>query len=334
MKKLSLILILCIVLSTFTGCIPLNPFDKTADTATEELPPEDKKEVEEPKDKEKVSKPKENKGARTIDITEGLAEDGLSFDYDYDMDFDGSKEKIHIEAEGFETWGDSTDDNLKVTLGEYTGDFEIWEGTIKKVYACDLDAKDGLMELAIFTNEVSDDPRVRILKYDSDLTPAMFRFEDFEGNIRIDDCNWIGYAFTYYLNVLGDYVFTLEEQTQSAGMWSVYRTYELKDGAYEVIPETNREVLHNFVEESYGSFGPVVPEELEKWKEGHYIKAYVEYPGDGITLYPGDYFKVVLDDDNHNIMVEKETGEKGWINISYENPLRDKLNMNYFYLAG
>ncbi len=77
----------------------------------------------------------------------------------------------------------------------------------------------------------------------------------------------------------------------------------------------------------------LVGKERAQWEKG-YIKAYAEYVGSGVTLHPGEYFKVLRDDGKNNLYVEKESGENGWINIDYKNPARYELNELFFFLAG
>ena len=195
-----------------------------------------------------------------------------------------------------------------------------------------MDTSDDVMSIAIITCEVSGDPRLRILKYNAAMTPSMFKMNTADGPYT-EDSLWLGYAVSYYFNVNDDDSVTVEEQTDSAGMWSVYKTYRLSGGYYtEVVPKSY-EVLPDFMEKRFLYGGSLSGEELTKWNQG-YVKAYAEYAGQGITLYPGDYFKVISDDGKNNLSIEKENGETGRINVDYSNPNRYSLNEFYFYLAG
>ena len=134
-------------------------------------------------------------------------------------------------------------------------------------------------------------------------------------------------------NVNDDDSITMEEQTSSAGMWSVYKTYHRNsDGHFKEKKPEYYEVLPDFMER-----GPVIlesmsDEERKMWDKG-YIMAHIDYTSNGFTLYEGEYFKVLYDDGNNNLYVQKENGEAAWINIDY-NMERYELNSSFFFLAG
>lgn len=176
---------------------------------------------------------------RTVDISSGISGDGLSFSYKFDFDFDGKKENVLMKVKGSYDSGQT----LSVSVGKYAKNLEFFDGEIDAVYACDIDRNDNLCDLAIITMEMSGDPRLRILKYDPNLTPYKF-YSDYDGSYMEE--NWLGYAVSYYFNINNDDTLTLEEQTSSYGMWSVYRKYrrnsagafvEVKPDKYNILPD-------------------------------------------------------------------------------------------------
>ena len=265
---------------------------------------------------------------RTVDISSGIKDKNEEFEYSADFNFDGKKEEVEIEFEFFDEYDWSY--YMEVSIGEYKTKIEVEGNYIEAVYACDIDESDGVRDLVIFTNEMSGDPIVRILKYDSSL--PLYNFVN-----DYDDTpyghKWIGYAVNCYFNVNEDDSITMEEQTSSAGMWSVYKTYYRdENGIFVEKKPEYYDVLPDFMAREYDFIEDMGKEEKEKWKKG-YIMAHTDYTSNGFTLYEGDYFKVLYDDGNNEIYVEKENGEGAWINVDYSME-REKLNRNYFYLAG
>lgn len=318
MKKVSIITAVCVLLLLLSGCSLMTNIDNPP---APDLPA-----------KESVSNPsdKKEKTPRTVDISAGITDGGYGYSYAYDFDFDGEKETISMKV--IDDVDNEWFSSLDVSIGEYQKYLELLDGIIEKVYVCDIDPDDGVMNLAIITCEISGDPRIRILQYDPELAPCMFKAVNPDGEY-MEDSLWLGYAVSYYFNVNEDDSITIETQTDSAGMWSVYKTYRENDGFFvEDIPETYK-VLPDFMERAISGETSLSGEELAKWKEG-YVKACVEYAGDGITLAPGDYFKVTLDDGNNNLYIKKESGEAGWINVDYKNEARYQLNGLFFFLAG
>jgi len=275
-------------------------------------------------DSETSSEPK------TFDISDGISRDRESFYYEFDFDSDGEEEVVEMDVryDSMDHWEGG---DLIISVGDYSTKLEIAEGTIEKVYACDIDTEDGVYDIAVITCEYSGDPRLRILNYDPDLTPYKFYYE------HIADDNWIGYAISYYFNVNDDGSITIEEQTPSYGMWSVYRTYERDDdGVFcEIVPK-KYEILPDFMEDAYTE--NMSGKELEMWEKG-YIKAYTDYDGDDITIEKGDYVKVLYDDGENSVYFETEDGSGEWVDIGYmysfDAEFRpDEFNPHFFYLAG
>lgn len=267
---------------------------------------------------------------RTEDISKGIDDEGESFTYSYDFDFDDKAEEIELEIVSDDDW----ESEMNICVGGYekTVDIVDW-GTIDAVYGCDIDTEDGVRDIAIITNEQSGDPRIRIFKYDEDLTPYEFSYEDYMGDYVTSDDLWLGYAINYYFNVNDDDTITLEEQTDSAGMWSVYKTYEMNSsGRFEEVKPEKYEILPDFMEGSYG-LSQVSGEEKTMWEDG-FIKAYIAFESGEVTLDEGEYFKVLYDDGENNIYIETESGASGWVYMGYDVTERYELNPYYFYLAG
>lgn len=265
---------------------------------------------------------------RTVDISSGIDSDRNDFEYDIDFDFDGKKEEVEIDFDSLDEYDWSH--NMKISVGNYTTSVATEGNCIEAVYACDIDENDGVRDLVIITNEMSSDPVVRIYNYKSGLPPYSF-IPDYDTESK--DELWIGYAVNYFFNVNDDGSITLEEQTSSAGMWSVYKNYYRdENGIFVEKKPKYYEVLPDFMVREYGFIEDMGKEETEKWEKG-YIMAHTDYTSNGFTLYEGDYFRVLYDDGNNGLYVEKESGEGAWINIDYSME-REELNRNYFYMAG
>jgi hypothetical protein len=200
------------------------------------------------------------------------------------------------------------------------------------VYSCDIVEDDRTRDIAIITNEESGDPRIRILSYGNDLQPYSFYDEHSENGTV--DCNWLGYACSYYFGVNDDSTITIEEQTNSVGMWSIYRKYELKDNVFEEIPYDKYVIVSDFMKNREYFDESVTEEEKDKWEKG-YIMAYAPYSNESINIAEGEYIKPLYDNDKNRIYVEKENGETGYIDVGYGSSFnRDEFNFMYFYLAG
>ncbi len=317
MKKITITLLALVLAFSFSSC-------KKDENIAPSPTPEQKTEVKEPTIE------------RTIDISSGISDDGQSFSYEVDTNYDGIKEDIAIKTVTYNTG----DQDLEVVIGKESIRMEIWDGGIVKVYDCDLDTKDNLRDLAIITEEGSGDPRIRIISYsDTEWLYCQKFLEDAyyddESERTVNQDNWMGYACTYYFNVNDDDTLTIEEQTTSVGMWSVYKRYaKNSDGVYEEILPDKYEILPDFMKnvEEWGEF--VSEEEKALWKKG-FVMARTSYKNDNIIITAGESFKPLYDDGNNNLYIQKENGEKGTIDISYENfGNRQDFNPLFFFLAG
>lgn len=266
---------------------------------------------------------------RTRDVSGSITNKGETFySQNLDLDFDGKNETVTMEVSSIsENEWEST---LNITMGNYNTSLPMLDGWIDAVYLCDMDTQDNVRDLAVITNEGSGDPRIRIIKYDKDLPLHKFR-SIYDGGI-CDDF-WLGYATSYFFNVNDDDSITMEMQTPSNGMWSVYRTFKKdSDGVFEEVSLERYDILPDFMETAYTK--NLDDFEVEMWNKG-YIKAYIDYTYQSFNIKAGEYVKPLYDDGNDKIYVEKEDGTGGWINIDFslEYSMFD-FNQNFFYLAG
>ncbi len=299
MKKLLLVIFVLSVIFCVTSCV--GDIENITDTEKHEYP-------------------------RTENISAGIKNDGAEFEYSADFDFDGKKEEIEIDFENSNKYDWVS--KMEISVGDYEFSAEVEGSCVEAVYICDIDENDGVRDLVVITNEMSDDPVVRIMKYEAGLTRYSF-ISDYDSEPV--DQKWIGYAVSYYFNVNDDDSITMEEQTPSAGMWSVYKTYyKNSDGHFEEKKPEYYEVLPDFMKR--GAYENLTGEEMTKWNSG-YILARTDYTSNGFTLYKGEYFKVLYDDGENNLYVEKENGDAAWINIGYGME-RHELNESFFFLAG
>lgn len=262
---------------------------------------------------------------RTRNISGGITDNGQSFSYKYDMDFDGEKEEISMTVAPGAHLGEAV---LSLSVGEYQKQFDMMEGYICDVYACDIDTQDGVFDIAFITTEASDDPRIRIIKYGPELLPYQFKLNDDGG---IYDELWIGYAVSHHFTTNFNDTITIEEQTSSRGMWSVFKTYKRnKTGVFEEIVPEFYDILTDFIERQLSYDTEMDDEERTMWETG-FIKAYTDYNYNGVSISEGDYIRPLYDDGNNKIIAEREDGEK--IILDLETDLSN-FNSRFFFLAG
>lgn len=266
---------------------------------------------------------------RTIDVSGSITDNGRAFySHNIDLDFDGENETIAMDIVMNEEmpWEAS----LNITVGEFLTSLPMIDGMIDAVYSCDIDSKDGVRDLAIVTNEASDDPRIRIIKYAEDMPLYQFKLNDDGG---IYDELWLGYTVSYYFNILENDQLVLEMQTPSYGMWSVYRTFQRNEnGLFEEVIPDRYQILSDFMEKAYTE--DLGGHELDMWQKG-YIMAHCDYEYEGFEIKEGEFLKPLYDDGNNKIYVEKEDGTGGWISSDYALGYNlSMLNKNFFFLAG
>lgn len=271
----------------------------------------------------------ENTPPRTRDTSGSITDNGRGFySHNLDLDLDGKNEIVTMDVVMNEEmpWEAS----LKIVAGDFKTSLPMIDGRIDAVYVCDIDTDDGVLDLGIITNEVSDDPRLRIIKYDKDLPLYQFSLND---DVGIYDEIWLGYAINYYCMVHNDDRLTLEMQTPSYGMWSVFKTFQRNEnGVFEEIIPEYYDILPDFMENGY--LENLSGNELDMWKKG-YIMAYCDYKYEDFEVKKGEFVKPLYDDGKNKIYMEKENGEGGWISIDYAqgyNPT--EFNQSFFILAG
>ena len=253
-----------------------------------------------------------------------------SFSAEYDFDFDGKTEKISIICR--DVTEDEWNSEIIYSVGASEYKVETAGGDINAVYVCDVDDKDGVKDLAVITTELSGDPVLRILKYGDALVPYEFS-SDWDGELSAYPELGTGYVSEHYFNLNNDGTVTVKTQTDSAGMWLVMRDYmrddsgvfqEIKRESYDILPEFMERMLEN---------NAIDRDEVAMWRKG-YIKAHCDYNHGEISIKEGEYFKVLKDNDENLIYIEKEDGTSGWIDIDYDIKDRNFLNPVFFVLAG
>ena len=271
----------------------------------------------------------ENTPPRVRDTSGSITDNGKTFySHNLDLDFDGKNEVVSMDVVPDDKieW----EAKLNITAGDFSTALPMIDGTIDAVYLCDIDTKDGVFDLGIITNEASDDPRIRIIKYAEDLPLYQFKLNDDGG---INDELWLGYATSYHFDITPADTITLEMQTPSYGMWSVHRTFKKNaNGVFEEMIPEQYDILPDFMEKAYTDNLSGI--ELEMWKKG-YIMAHCDYEYEGFEIKEGEFLKPLYDDGNNKIYVEKENGEGGWISSDYAQGFNiSMLNPNFFFLAG
>lgn len=267
--------------------------------------------------------------SRSQDVSDSITDNGKTF-YSHNMDFDSDGENEVVSMDVVPGDEIEWEAKLKITAGDFNTELPMIDGRIDAVYRCDIDTKDGVWDLAIITNEASGDPRIRIIKYAEGLPLYEFKLNDDSG---IQDDLWLGYAVSYHFDINTADTITLEMQTPSYGMWSVYRSFKRnQNGVFEeVIPE-QYDILPDFMEKAYTE--NLSGDELEMWNKG-YIKAHCDYEYDNFKIKNGEFLKPLYDGGNNKIYVEKENGEGGWISSDFSQGYNlSMLNQNFFFLAG
>ncbi len=253
---------------------------------------------------------------RVVKLFAPEAADNVNYQGNYDFDADGQPEEIELAISSVtDPWYDET---------------------IAGVYAFDMDTSDGLLDLGVVTVEYSADPALRIFRYNADLTQHSFASynHDENGYTEPFDRFGLGYAINYYFAFDDAGVLTVESQTESSGMWSIYKTYKADaNGVWTEVLKEKYEILPDFFTMHAKGWHPEEPAEAEMWHKG-YVKAYIDYSNSEMTLKAGEYFKPLYDDRKNNIYIEKENGEGGWMNIDYTSFNREALNTYFFSVAG
>jgi len=250
----------------------------------------------------------------------------------YDFDFDGENEdiKLHIQDNNDDPWDGG--EVMELSIGAYKAEIESYGAELVAAYVTDLNLNDNVMDLALFTVEGSSDPVLRIFNYENEL--PMWAFECFdkdEKSWKTEPVHWLGYASSFVMDIDDYGTVTIEEQTSSVGMWSVYKNYKMENGVLKEVVAEQYEILPDYMDKEF--YAEILEaEEYTKWKQG-YIKAYKAYANAELSIAEGSYFKVLYDDGMNHIYVETEAGQSGWIDIDY-NAFDREIHPYYFGLAG
>ena len=111
------------------------------------------------------------------------------------------------------------------------------------------------------------------------------------------------------------------------------RDFELdENGVFEEIERESYDIQPGFMDEVL-SYNMLEDDEVPMWLKG-YVKAHCDYNHGDISINEGEYFKVLKDNDESMVYIEKEDGSAGWINIDYDVDGRYDLNPAFFFLAG
>jgi len=255
-------------------------------------------------------------------------EDSGNIEGYFDFNSDGTDEKYLVEP---------SENELKVLIGDYNVVTEMYEGSVDILYITNLFGGDN-WSLAVITNEVSGDPRLRLITYtDAGLkleTFKTFTEDEYSANEIVENHLWLGYADKYYFNVDDNGVLTIRQNTPSIGMWDVYMTYQYTDGLYEFIDTSYYEIAPDFMTEREYFFNEMSDHEKAMWYGG-YMKAYTDCRYSGFTIKKGEYFRVTHDDGHNYIFIEKADGNMCWVKLDYETSSEMyNLNPNFFYMAG
>lgn len=236
--------------------------------------------------------------------------------FNYDMDCDGTPEEIALEKYGEQCW--------KLTSGkEELIIFTTGAECILRIYGIDLDKNDNRKELAAVTAESDWGAYVqlRIFRKNDGFECVMFRTDSVEERkSMIYNCAGIYEAELY----CKDGILTLSSKGK-CGMWGVYDYYTYHDGILMNIEQDERELC---------MYDAMV-------KSGKYYVAEGSWAPDAstpeheniISIYQGDEFRVVKEDNNGFVMIEKKNGETGWIYVEQVGALSYVCN-EVFYVAG
>lgn len=265
------------------------------------------------------------------------------FEYWADINRDGTADPIRLSG----TW--QQDDyymDIKLTMGGASVTVSSGFG-VREAYLCDLSPYDDYMEVMLITEWEND-----WLNYE------MFRYEN--GRLRKLGWNNVDYSPNtreIYFNVTGDNSFVLAEATESMGMWSCYVNYTVSYGGISRQTQDYYEVCPGFASQSreYMTY-----DELHRWG---YVESWQEYTmlwydyamahtdyynynqrynsaRPATSLRRGEYFKILYDDGNNWIYIQKSDGTGGWLDISFDYyggfdyETREAISPLMFYMAG
>lgn len=272
----------------------------------------------------------EVKSQMVKDISEGIFSSNdiynNYFNYYYDMDFDGNNELISINVISTNYSGDTLD----ITLGNYNTKIEGDSISIEKVYVCDMNTSDNVFDIAVITTEMSDDPRIHILKYSPDLEKYNFEyFSEYENQTVVQDCRWLGYAKLKF-DIDSDGIIHMNEQTNSYGMWTLDIRYKFKDNLIIEMPMETYDIPSDHVANLLENIADISYDEKQMSKQG-YLKAQCDFTSGEFSIRKGEYFKPLYDNNRGKIYLEKQNRDGGWIDNNYENYMKNSQLHNYFF---
>lgn len=257
----------------------------------------------------------------------------------YDINSDGEAEKIEFTV---------TDDGYLV-LNSPDGSIDLGFGelyNLHAVYGLDLDTKDGCKELALFTEEVSDDTFLRILRLNEEgFYTLNFVFGDY-----VADSAYIGYKAD--LAVSGKNKIKTSERG-SFGMWSVEAEYTFDGEKFVKVKKDIKEIVRSSyayyedekVAEEMGedliNYGFILDKSEVELLKGGYVLAHEDFNGeelkcphgDAVRLLKGDIFKITKEAADGFIYIEKKGGKSGWVYFGDFTDNRNDVSPLAFFMA-
>ncbi len=262
--------------------------------------------------------------------------DDTSANVSFDMDNDGEDENIELtlSKEGF----------ILLTSGEKEISLGNTAYYISEVYGIDIDVNDTFKELAVISTEDSSDMVLRVLRLDENgFTPVLFDTLSGEEGYEA----YLGYE--PQIEVSNGTIKTSKRGRY--GMWCVEAEFTYKGTEFREEVKKERAVVRSsykdmagFIEnesEAYLRMGIIKDiGEVESLKEG-YVVAHADFVNtekakkrdEMILLKAGDEFKIVAEDSEGFVKIEKKTGESGWIYMGKFKDNRDEVSPIAFFMA-
>lgn len=258
---------------------------------------------------------------KTLYLAEQSSSEQDKLEFSEDMDGDGEKEDIEIE------YGEDRYNNISASLK--VGDAEIddifddsYVYGIIAVYLMDLDPDDDAGELGIVSYSDNDWCDLAVIRYEDDsLSTLQFCSKSRDGSRNKTAHLMLCSGFDEsYVDVSRGGSLQLVLRTRSRGMWNVKTTWNAdKDGIYEMKEQDKYDVVPK---------SGIMADDEGYWDVNEDIE------GRGFDLEEGDRIRVIADDMDNHIVIEKDTGEKGEFEMyGYsDDELYDVSDM--FMLAG
>ncbi len=260
----------------------------------------------------------------------------------FDLDEDGKDEEVKASlTEDYYISVSSGDAEIKLGYGEAY--------YIYKIYGIDIDTKDKKKELVIISDEVSSDVMLRVLRFENgEFTLVNFENTDgYTGESYTHDTLSVGYDAE--IEFAGK---TLETSKRGRyGMWCVEAKYKFDGEVFEKVEIKERNVvrssyegMYKFISEEpeyYMEHGIIKDEdELENLKEG-YVTAHTDLEisdkaperKGAVTIKEGDVFKIIMEDSEGFVYVEKKKGESGWVYLGDFSDNRYEVSEIAFFMA-